>query len=86
MKSEDKQKTVQDILQMLNGLNYADAKEILEAAHERVLDTLKIILPEAEQPPQDSSLNQDDVRGAIKRAVSSTLERLNESGIVYSED
>lgn len=50
-----KEKTVQAILQMLNGLNYSDAKEILDAANERILDALKITLPEDEQPPCEES-------------------------------
>ncbi len=49
MEHADKEKLINDFAQALNGLTYADAKEILDEVHEKILDSLKVSLPEDEQ-------------------------------------
>lgn len=48
-KHAEKEKLINDFAQALNGLTYADAKEILDEVHEKILDSLKVSLPEDEQ-------------------------------------
>ena len=51
MKITEREKTAQAILQMLNGLKYSEAKEILDKVHDQALESLKVILSEDEQEP-----------------------------------
>ncbi|MBR0290402.1 MAG: hypothetical protein IJQ82_15630 [Selenomonadaceae bacterium] len=53
MNEKEKEKTVRDIVQMLNGLKYSDAHEILREVDDKVLGSLKVILPEDEQQSFD---------------------------------
>lgn len=48
----EKDKTVRDILQMLNGLRQYDASEILYEVHKQVDDSLWLIVPEDKFPAQ----------------------------------
>ena len=53
MNEKEKEKTVRDIVQMLNGLKYSDTHEILREVDDKVLGSLKVILPEDEQQSFD---------------------------------
>lgn len=53
MTRQEREEHVKAIVERLNGMSLTEATDILEAARDRAMDALKIILPvhEAEQEP-----------------------------------
>jgi len=54
----ERENTALDIAQMLNGLPYSQAKEILNLAHEKILSALKVSLSEDDLKSQTTKTKE----------------------------